>query len=101
MVEILSPQLSKVLMDLTGEVNIDSALRMMARDAVQYRLQQIDSRIQALEQKYGIVFEKFEELFQAGHILNQHSYEVEQDYLEWEGLISRQRRLSEMRDLVA
>jgi hypothetical protein len=53
-----------------------------------------------LEQKYSLPFEKFEDLFQADKIPNQHSYEVEQDYLEWEGLICRQRRLSEVRNSV-
>jgi hypothetical protein len=100
MAEIISPQLLKVLMELTGEVNIDNALRAVARDAVNYRLQHIEERIRALEQKYGLPFEKFENLFQAGKIPNQHSYEVEQEYLEWEGLICRQQRLSEVRNSV-
>jgi translation initiation factor 2 alpha subunit (eIF-2alpha) len=89
MAEIISPQLLKVLMELTGEVKIDNALRIVAREAVNYRLQQIDERIRALEQKYGSPFEKFEDLFQAGKIPNQNGYEVEQEYLEWESLICR------------
>ena len=43
-------------------------------------------------------FEQFDTRFQAGEITNQHSYEIEQDYLEWEGLICRLRRLKEVRD---
>lgn len=101
MAEIISPQLLKVLTDLTGEVKIDNALRTVARDAVHYQLQQIGERIRALEHKYGRPFKEFEELFQAGRIPNQHSYEIEQDYLEWEGLICRERRLSEVRDSVS
>jgi len=98
MAEAISPQLLKVLTDVTGEVQLDSALRIIDRDAIEHRLKQIAERIRALEDKYRIPHEKFEELFQAGEIPHQHSYEVEQDYLEWEGLICRQRRLSEAWD---
>jgi hypothetical protein len=100
MVEVISPQLLKVLTDVTGEVKLDSALRIVARDAIDHRLEHIAERIRSLEEKYGTSFEKFDELFQAGEIPHQHNYEVEQDYLEWEGLICRQRRLSEARDWV-
>ena len=97
MAEAISPQLLKVLTDVTGEVELDSALRIIARDAIDHRLKQIAERIQALEDKHRIPYEKFEELFQAGEIPHQHSYEVEQSYLEWEGLLCRQRRLQEVR----
>lgn len=98
MPEVISPQLLKVLADVTGEVKLDSALRIVARDAIDHRLEQIVEGIRSMEQKYGISFEKFAERFQAGDIPNQHTYEVEQDYLDWEGLICRQRRLRETRD---
>ena len=98
MAEVISPQLLKVLTDVTGEVKLDSALRIVARDAIDHRLEQIAQQIQTLEQKYGISFERFNERFQAGEIPHQHTYEVEQDYLGWEGLICRQRRLKEVRD---
>ena len=100
MAEVISPQLLKVLTDLTGEVNLDSALRIVAQDAIDHRLEHAAERIRLLEDKYGTSFEKFDELFQAGEIPHQHSYEVEQDYLEWEGLICRKRRLNEARGLI-
>jgi hypothetical protein len=98
MAEVISPQLLKVLTDVTGEVKLDNALRIVAQEAVAHRLERIAEQMRALEQKYGISFEQFDERFQAGEIPSQHGYEVEQDYLEWEGLLCRQRRLKEVEE---
>jgi len=98
MAEVISPQLLKVLIDVTGEAKLDSAVRIVAQEAITHRLEQLTAQIHALEQKYGAAFEQFHDRFQAGQIPNQHSYAVEQDYLEWEGLICRQRRLKEAED---
>lgn len=98
--EVISPRLLKVLTEVTGEVHIDSALRIMARDAIDHRLEHLAERIQTMEQKYGMTFEQFDERFQAGQIPNQHRFAVEQDYLDWEGLICRQRHLREVRESI-
>lgn len=98
MAEVISPQLLKVLIDVTGEAKLDSAVRIVAQEAIAHRLEHLAAQIHALEQKYGVAFEQFHNRFQAGQIPNQHSYDVEQDYLEWEGLICRQRRLKEAED---
>ena len=98
MAEVISPQLLKALADVTGEVQLDSALRRVVQEAIDYRLEHIVARVHVLEQKYGMSFARFDTHFQAGEIPHQHSYEVEQDYLEWEGLLCRQRRLQEVGD---
>lgn len=98
MTTVVSPQLLKALTDLTGEIHLDSALRMVTRDAIAHRLESIAKQLQTLEQKYGMSFEQFEIRFQAEELPNQYSYEVEQDYLEWEGLFCRKRRLQEVGD---
>ena len=54
--------------------------------------------LHVLEQKDGTSFEEFDKRFRAGKIPDQHGYEVEQDYLEWEGLLCRQRRLKEVEE---
>lgn len=98
MAELISPQLLKVITDFTGEIQLDSALRIVTQEAIAHRLEHLNERIRALEQKYGMCFAQFDVQFQAGNISHQHSYEVEQDYLEWEGLLCRQRRLQETGD---
>jgi hypothetical protein len=98
MTTVISPQLLKALTDLTGEIHLDSALRMVTQQAIAHRLESIAKQLHTLEQKYGMSFEQFNVSFQAGALSNQYSYEVEQNYLEWEGLLCRQRRLQEVRD---
>ena len=98
MADVISPQLLKALTDVTGEVQLDSALRRVVQEAIDYRLEHIAARVRTLEQQYGMPFARFDTRFQAGEILHQQSYEVEQDYLEWEGLLCRQRRLQEVRE---
>ena len=98
MTAVVSPQLSKALTDITGEIHLDSALRIVTQDAIAHRLESIAKQLQILDQKYGMSFEQFDVRFQAEEFSNQYSYEVEQDYLEWEGLLCRQRRLQEVGD---
>ena len=98
MTVVVSPQLLKVLTDLTGEIHLDSALRIITQDAIAHRLESLAKQLHILEQKYGMSFEQFDVRFQAEEFPNQYSYEVEQDYLEWEGLLCRQRRLQEVGD---
>jgi hypothetical protein len=100
MLETFSPQVLKALTDITGEMTLDSAVRIVTRDAVEHRIENITAQIRAFEQKYGTPFPQFDTAFQAGTIPNQHSFAIEQDYLEWEGLICRQKRLQEVRELL-
>ena len=97
MTAVVSPRLLQALTDITGEIHLDSALRIVTQDAIAHRLESIATQLHTLEQKYGMSFEQFDVRFQAEGLPNQYSYEVEQDYLEWEGLLCRQRRLQEVR----
>ena len=85
----------KVLSDLTGEPRADVALWMTLRDTIEHRLEKIVVQRGVFEKKYGMNFEAFKKLWDAGRVPNQYAYEVEKDYLEWEGLITRQTRLEE------
>ena len=98
MTAVVSPQLLKALTDLTGEIHLNSALRIVTQDAIAHRLESIATQLHTLEQKYGMSFEQFDVRFQAEELPNPYGYEVEQDYLEWEGLLCRRRRLQEVRD---
>jgi len=98
--EVISPRVLEALAAVTGEVHLDSALRIVAREAIDHRLAQLAERIRTLEYKYGSTFEAFDTRFQAGEIPDQYGYEVEQDYLEWEGLLCWQQRLRGVREWV-
>ncbi len=53
------------------------------------RVERIERKVDMFEQKYGMSFEQFQMHGEDGIIPNQFSYEVERDYLEWDGLVSR------------
>jgi hypothetical protein len=88
----------KILTDLTGEIHLDSTLRIVTQDAIAHRVASLAKQLQTLEQKYGMSFEQFDKRFQVEAVPNQYSYEAEQDYLEWEELLCRKQRLQEARD---
>ncbi len=91
----------RALTELTGEPRFDVALLIALRDAVEHRLEKIDVAIQAYEQRYGMSFEQFQARGQAEEIPDQFSYDVESDYLEWDGLMSRKRELEKIRQWLA
>lgn len=94
MVEI--PKIAlKVLTDLTGEPRWDVALWMTLRDTIEHRLEKIAAQREAYEKKYGMDWQAFKGHWDAEQVPNQYAYEVEKDYLEWEGLVTRQTKLEE------
>jgi len=94
-VDSVSSDTAKLLKDVTGESSIDSAVRMTVRDALRHRLEGVKERIAEFEEKYGMVFEDFEESWKEGEVQDRYSYDVESDYWEWEGLVSRKRKIEE------
>ena len=86
----------RALIELTGQPEIDLALLTTLRDALKYRLEKIDKALKALERKYGMSFSEFEAQGRAQRLPDQFSYEVEQDYFEWDSLVTRKRKLQEI-----
>jgi hypothetical protein len=95
-----TPLISKTalyaLTELTGEPRPDVALLLTIRDAVAHRLEKIDAAIGSLEQKYGMSFEQFQALGEEKKLPNQFSVSTENDYFEWDGLISRKQKLEKI-----
>ncbi len=96
----VASNLAKVLMDLTGETHLDIAIKETIKDALEHRLEKLNLEIQKYEDKYKMTFEEFDKKFRREKIANQYSYEVESDYLDWEGMIYRRKRLMEISPLL-
>jgi hypothetical protein len=56
----------------------------------------VEKKIQAFEQKYGMDFAAFDLKMQADEIPNSYSYEIEQDYLYWEAAIGDRKSLRKL-----
>jgi len=85
----------KVLTDLTGEPRFEVALWMALRDTLEHRLEKIAVECAMFEKKYGMDFAAFKQRWEVEQVPNQYAYDVEKDYLEWEGLVTRQAKLEE------
>jgi len=85
----LATNISKTLLDITGEPRIEIAILSVLKDAVEHRIEKIEAEMKYLENKYHMPFESFKEKFEAGDIPNSYGYEIETDYLEWEGIVGR------------
>ena|SRR3990172_9213947 len=85
----ISTNISKTLLELTGEPRADIAILSLMKDAIEHRIEKIEAEIRTYEQKYSMPFEAFKERFEKEKIPESDGYAVETDYLEWEGLISR------------
>lgn len=82
-----------LLTELTGEPRPEAALLLVLKDAIAYRLEKIAAGLRAYEDKYGMSFDEYKRLWETEDRSEHYTYEVEMDYLEWEALVTRQKRL--------
>jgi len=85
-----------VLTELTGEPRPESALFLVLRDAIAYRLEKITAALKAFEDKYGMSFEEYRERWEAEDRPEYYAYEAEREFLEWEALVTRRKRLEDL-----
>lgn len=85
-----------VLTELTGEPRPELALLLVLRDAVAYRLEKVTAALKAFEDKYGMSFEEYRERWEAEDKPEYYTYEAERDFLEWEALVTRRKRLEDL-----
>lgn len=82
-------QVAKTLTQLTDEPRLEIALRLVLKDALEHRLEKVQKGIFKFRNKYKVTFSTFKKRWLAGKVPNRHSYPVEKDFWEWEGLVSR------------
>lgn len=97
---VISKPLAKILTTLTHEPRLDVAVMLAVKDWLRLRLQAIELQKHAFEEKYGMDFFSFREAWHAGEIPDRYSYEVEKDYWEWEGLLTDEKELRAMAELI-
>jgi hypothetical protein len=92
----LPKSVSRILIELTGDPRPDTALSLALKDAIAYRLEQIERGLKAFEEKYGMPFEAYRRLWEEEDRPEHYSFEAERDYLHWEALITRKERLERL-----
>ncbi len=90
---VLPKGTAQALWDLTGEPRPDAALLLVLRDALAYRLEQMETELRAFESKYGTPFDEYRQRWESQDRDESYSWEAERDCLEWEAVATRKQRL--------
>jgi len=92
---VLPKETMRALTELTGESRTDVALTLMMRDYARQKLGEIDAALRRYEEKYGMSFEVYKRIWETEDREEQYTHQAERDYLEWEALVTRRKRLTE------
>ena len=80
--------------EVIGEgTTIDEKNKNILMKAIEHELEQLDELIRNYEMKYGTDFKTFAKSSEEQLGIDPFSYEAETDFFEWEGLLSRKKKL--------
>lgn len=91
----LPPDLAKSIVEITRERRIDAALLTLIKEYLELKVKDIERRIDDYEKKHEMSFEDFREACKSGK-MDTYSHEVEEDYREWEALLTLRRYYGEL-----
>lgn len=94
--DVISKPIYQALSELTQESRVEVALSIAIKDLVRLKLKETNQQRIAFEQQYGMDFVAFKQAWEKGVVPDAHSYEVEQNYWEWEASITDENRLVKM-----
>jgi len=92
---VLPKETAQALVDLTGELRVDAALTMIIREYARQKLAELGAELRQFESKYGMSFEAYHHIWETEDRPEHYTFEAEDDYLMWEGIVTRHKRLSE------
>ncbi len=81
------------LIESFGEDALKEKIDDLLISAIEKRLEQFSSEILKFEEKYGVSFGEFEQMWDRNEIKDKHSHEVEGDFIDWEMLEMEKREL--------
>jgi hypothetical protein len=92
---VLPKETTRALTELTGETRVDLALTMLIREYARHRLAETEAALLRYQEKHGMPFEEYKKVWETEDREEHYTYEAEQNYLEWEALATRRKRLVE------
>lgn len=81
------------LIESFGEDVLKEKIDELIVSAIENRLEQFSKEILRFEEKYGVSFTEFEQMWNRNEIKDKHSHEVEADFIDWEMLEMEKREL--------
>ncbi len=93
---VLPKETAQALVDLTGEARVDAALTIIIREYARQQLDNLGAELQKFERKYGMSFEAYRQIWNTEEKEAHYTFEAEDDYLMWDGTVTRHKRLSKL-----
>jgi len=95
----LPDNVMRILDVIPGETRQDRLVNLVL-EAIVAKLKECDARIVGFEAKYGMSFEDFQRAWKEKLVGDSFSYNLEKDYMEWEGFcLERRKWLSLLKEL--
>jgi len=84
-ISLISPKLGELLIKTTKVSDIDHALEKVFKEYIDLKLKDLDMKIKEFENKWKMDFNEFKIRLEKGTLpQDSYSFEVEQDFWEWE-----------------
>lgn len=81
------------LVESFGEDMLKDKISDILLSAIESRVEQYTREILKFEEKYGVPFKDFEQMWDKGNIKDKHSHVVESDFIDWEMLDMEKKEL--------
>ncbi len=94
--DVVSKPIYQILNTLTGEPRVEVALPLALKELVHLKLQEANLQRSTFEERYYTNFATFKLAWSNQPDNQKHSYEVEQDFWEWEAAVTDEARYNEM-----
>ena len=89
----ISKDIYNALVESFGEDMLKDKIDDILLSAIESRVEHYTHEILKFEEKYGVTFKEFEQMWDKGDIKDKHSYEVEGDFMDWEMLEMEKKHL--------
>ena len=89
----INKDIYKSLVESFGEDALKGKIDDILLSAIENRLEYYTREILKLEEKYGVSFKEFEQMWDKNKIKNKHGHEVESDFIDWEMLEMEKKEL--------
>jgi len=96
--DVISKPVYQILADLTREPRLEVALPLALKDWIRLQIREVQARQSQFQERYGMAWPAFKQAWLDGRISDKHSWDVEQDYWQWETAVTDEQRLREMLD---
>ena len=89
----IDKRIYNALIESFGQEVLKEKINTFIISALENQLKKYSRDILKIEKKFGTSFYEFEKMWDEGKIENQHSYEIEGDFIDWEMMEMEKREL--------